>query len=109
MARWRLFISDKKHYDNMEKLKTVYKGGDILGNIKKRRQRDFIIRLYRKMGKDYRPIILDKLIKKLEKPKTNLAECLEKWRRVNVKEKALETICSMKGKFLYKGKKRKGG
>ena len=106
MTRWRLFVSDKKHYDNMEKLKRVYKGGDILGNIKNRRQRDFIIRLYRKMGKDYRPIILDKLITKLEKPKTNLAECLEKWRRVNVKEKALETICSMKGKFLYKGKKR---
>ena len=106
MARWRLFISDKKHYDNMEKLKKVYKGGDILGNIKNRRQRDFLIRLYRKMGKDYRPIILYKLSKKLEKPRGTLGECLEKWRRINEKEKALETMASMKARFIYKGKKR---
>ena len=106
IARWRLFISDKNHYDNMEKLKRVYKGGDILGNIKNRRQRDFLIRLYRKMGKDYRPIILDKLTKKLEKPRGTLGEYLEKWRRIIEKEKALETIASMKARFIYKGKKK---
>ena len=68
MTRWRLFVSDKKHYDNMKKLKRVYKAGDILRNIKNKLQRGFIIRLYRKIGKDYRPLILDKLTQKLEKP-----------------------------------------
>ena len=106
MTRWRLFVSDKKHYDNMEKLKRVYKAGDILGNLKNRRQRDFIIRLYRKMGKDYRPLILDKLTQKLEKPRSTLRECLERWRRINEKEKALETITSMKVKFIHQGTKR---
>ena len=105
-TRWRLFVSDKKHYDNMEKLKRVYKAGDILSNLKGRRQRDFIIRLYRKMGKDYRPLILDKLTKKLEKPRISLRECLERWRRINEKEKALETITSMKAKFINQGTKR---
>ena len=105
-TRWRLFVSDKKHYDNMEKLKRVYKAGDILGNLKNRRQRDFIIRLYRKMGKDYRPLILDKLTQKLEKPRSTLRECLERWRRINEKEKALETISSMKARFINQGTKR---
>ena len=106
MARWRLFVSDKNHYNNMEKLKKVYKAGDILGNMKNRLQRDFIIRLYRKMGKDFRPIILLKLAKKLEKPRANILECIEKWRRINEKEKAIETITSMKARFVYKGKKK---
>ena len=106
MARWRLFVNDKNHYNNMIKLKRVYKGGDILENMKNRRIRNFIIRLYRKMGKDYRPIILDKLTKKLEKPRATVGECLEKWRRINEKGKALETITSMKARFLYKGKRR---
>ena len=106
MTRWRLFVSDKKHYDNMEKLKRVYKGGDILGNLKNRRERDFIIRLYRKMGNDYRPIILDKLTRKLEKPRSTLRECLERWRRIVEKEKALESISSMKAKFMNQGTKR---
>ena len=104
LARWRLFVSDKNHYDNVVKLGRVYKGVNILQNIKSRFQRDFIIRLYRKMGNDYRPIILDKLTKKLEKPRSTLKECLEKWRRINEKEKALETIASMKARFLYTGK-----
>ena len=104
LARWRLFVSDKNHYDNIVKLGQVYKGVNILQNIKSRFQRDFIIRLYRKLGNDYRPIILDKLTKKLEKPRSTLRECLEKWRRINEKEKALETIASMKARFLYTGK-----
>ena len=36
MTRWRLFISDKRHYDNIEKLKKVSNGGDILANLKHR-------------------------------------------------------------------------
>ena len=77
-----------------------------MGNLKNRRQRDFIIRLYRKMGKDYRPLILYKLSQKLEKPRSTLRECLERWRRINEKEKALETITSMKAKFIHQGTKR---
>ena len=106
MTRWRLFTSDKRHYDNIQKLKQVLKGGDILANLKNRRERDFLIRLYRKMGKDYRPIILDKLTQKFEKPRTTLRECLEKWRRINEKEKAIETITSMKAKFIHYGTKK---
>ena len=106
MTRWRLFTSEKKHYDNIEKLKQVLKGGDILANLKNRRERDFLIRLYRKMGKDYRPIILDKLTQKLEKPRSTLRECLERWRRISEKEKALETITSMKAKFVHMGTKK---
>ena len=101
MARWRLFTSEKKHYDNIQKLKRVLGGSQILANLKNRRERDLIIRLYRKMGKDYRPIILDKLTKKLEKPRATLNECFEKWRRICEKEKAIETITSMKAKFIH--------
>ena len=32
------------------------------------------------MGKDYRPIILDKLTKKLEQPRSTLRECLLRWK-----------------------------
>ena len=90
----------------MEKLKRVYKAGEILSNLKHRKERDFIIRLYRKMGKDYRPLILHKLTKRLEKPRASLAEIFEKWRRINEKEKALETITSMKAKFIHIGTKK---
>jgi len=96
MTLWRLFTSDKRHYDNIEKLKKVSNGGDILANLKYHRQRGLIIRLYLKMGKDYRPIILDKLTQKLKKPRSTLCKCLEKWRRIIEKEKAIETINSMK-------------
>jgi len=106
LTRWRLFTSDKKHYDNVQKLKKVLDGGQILANLKHRRERDLIIRLYRKMGKDYRPIILDKLTQKLEKPRTTLRECLQRWRRISEKEKAIETISSMKAKFVNLGTKK---
>jgi hypothetical protein len=49
LARWRLFVSDSKNYDNLEKLKKARRGGDILSNLYHRRQRDLITRLYRKM------------------------------------------------------------
>ena len=104
-ARWRLFISDSKNYDNLDKLKKVNKGGDILSKLHHRRQRDFITRLYRKMGKDYRPNILKKLINKLEKPKSSLAECFNRWRRICDKQKATENITLLKGKYLNLGVK----
>ena len=102
-ARWRLFISDSKNYDNIDKLKKVNTGGDILSNIHHRRQRDFMTRLYRKMGKDYRPKIIEKLINKLEKPKSSLAECFNRWRRICEKQKATENITLLKGKYLNIG------
>jgi len=39
MTRWRLPTSDKRHYDNIEKLIKVSNGGDILANLKHRRQK----------------------------------------------------------------------
>ena len=104
-ARWRLFISDSKNYDNLDKLKKVNSGGDILSNLLHRRQRDFITRLYRKMGKDYRPNIIKNLINKLEKPKSSVAECFNRWRRICEKQKATENITLLKGKYLNLGVK----
>ena len=86
LTRWRLFVGDGKNYDNLEKLKLVLKGGDILGNIYQKRLRDLLNRLYKKYGKDYRPFIIGKLIKKLEEPKTSLRECFDRWRRICEKE-----------------------
>ena len=57
------------------------------------------------MGKDYRPIILDKLTKKLEQPRSTLRECLLRWKGITEKEKAIETITSMKSKFIQMGTK----
>ena len=102
-ARWRLFVSDSKNYDNLDKLKKVRNGGDILSNIYHRRQRDLITRLYRKMGKDYRPTIIKRLINKLEKPRSTLAECFDRWRRICEKQKATENITLLKGKYLNIG------
>ena len=99
-TRWRLFVGDGKNYDNLEKLKLVMKGGDILGNLYNRRIRDLFNRLYKKMGKDYRPKILGKLIKQINKPRTTLRECFDRWRRVLDKEKTEENITKFKAKII---------
>ena len=99
-TRWRLFVGDGKNYDNLEKLKLVMKGGDILGNIYNRRLRDLLNRLYRKMGKDYRPKFLSRLIKEINKPRSTLRECFDRWRRITDKEKGNENITSFKAKII---------
>ena len=104
-TRWRLFVSDNKNYDNMDKLKKVRNGGDILSNIHHRRIRDFITRLYRKMGKDYRPKIVKDLVKKLDLPRSSLRECFDRWRRVCERQRATENITLLKGKFINIGVK----
>ena len=98
--RWRLFVSDGKNYDNLEKLKSAMKGGDILGDLYNRRIRDLFNRLYKKMGKDYRPKILGKLIKEINKPRSTVRECFDKWRRLIDKEKGVENITKFKGKII---------
>ena len=104
-TRWRLFVGDNKNYDNMDKLRKVRLGGDILSNIHHRRIRDFITRLYRKMGKDYRPKIVKDLVKKLDLPRSNLRECFDRWRRICEKQRATENITMLKGKFINMGVK----
>ena len=104
-TRWRLFVGDNKNYDNMDKLKKVRNGGDILSNIHHRRIRDFITRLYRKMGQDYRPKIVKDLVKKLDLPRSNLRECFDRWRRICEKQRATENITLLKGKFINMGVK----
>ena len=99
-SRWRLFVGDGKNYDNLEKLKLVMKGGDILGNLKNRRIRDLFNRLYKKMGKDYRPKILGKLIKQIDKPRSTLRECFDRWRRIIDKQKGNENITNYKAKII---------
>ena len=104
-TRWRLFVGDSRNYDNMDKLKKVRQGGDLLSNIHHRRIRDFITRLYRKMGKDYRPKIVKDLVKKLDMPRSNLRECFDRWRRICEIQKATENMTLLKGKFINIGVK----
>ena len=104
-TRWRLFVGDNRNYDNMDKLRKVRLGGDILSNIHHRRGRDFITRLYRKMGRDYRPIIVKDLVKRLDKPRSTLRECFDRWRRITEKQKATENITILKGKYINIGVK----
>ncbi len=99
-TRWRLFVGDGKNYDNLEKLKLVMKGGDLLGNLYKRRLRDLFYRLYRKMGKDYRPIILKKIFIQINKPRTTLRECFDRWRRAVEKKKVDTNISKVKAKII---------
>ena len=99
-TRWRLFVGDGKNYDNLEKLKLVLKGGDILGNIYHRRLRDLLNRLYQKLKKDYRPLLLAKLYEKLSEPRTSLRECFDRWRRLCEKETEQININSYKAKII---------
>ena len=99
-TRWRLFVGDGKNYDNLEKLKLVLKGGEILGNIYHRRLRDLFNRLNQKMRKDYRPLLIGKLIKKLEEPRTSLRECFNRWRRLCEKEQEHTNINNYKAKII---------
>ena len=76
------------------------KGGDILGNLYNRRIRDLINRLYKKMGKDYRPKILGRLIKDIDKPRSTLRECFDRWRRIIDKENGYQNITKYKAKII---------
>ena len=99
-TRWRLFVGDNKNYDNLGKLKLVLKGGDKLDNLYKRRLRDLINRLYKKLGKDYRPKILGKLIKNLDKPHSTLRECFDRWKRIIDNDKTNAKISKFKAKII---------
>lgn len=57
-------------------------------------------RLYQKMQKDYRPKILGNLIKKLDKPRSTLEECFNKWRRINDIKKGNDIIQNYKAKIV---------
>ena len=100
LTRWRLFVGDGKNYDNLEKLKLVLKGGDILGNLFHRRLRDLLNRLNQKLRKDYRPIIINKLIQKLNEPRVSLRECFDRWRRICEKEAEYININKYKAKIV---------
>jgi hypothetical protein len=99
-TRWRLFVGDGKNYDNLEKLKLVMRGGDKLGNLYNRRIRDLFYKLYQKMGKDYRPKILFKIIKQIHKPRSTVRELFDRWRRITEKEKGAENITKFKAKII---------
>ena len=97
-TRWRLFVGEGKNYDNLEKLKLVMKGGDKLGNLYNRRLRDLFYKLYQNMGKDYRPKILFKIIKQINKPRSTVRELFDRWRRITDREKGAENIIKFKAK-----------
>ena len=99
-TRWRLFVGEGKNYDNLEKLRSVLKGGDFLNNIYHKRLRDLFNRLYQKLHKDYRPLLISKLLKKLNEPKTSLRECFDRWKRVIEKEAEHININNYKAKII---------
>ena len=100
LSKWKLFIEDNKNNIYLNKLKSVLKGGDLLDKIYKRRNNDLMKRLYQKMIKDYRPKILGNIIKKLDKPRSSLNECFNKWRRIADINKANDIISKYKGKIV---------
>ena len=100
LSKWKLFIEGNKNNDYLNKLKSVLKGGDFLDKIYKRRNFDLMKRLYQKMNKDHRPKILKNIIQKLDKPRSTLNECFNKWRRITDLEKANNIILKYKGKIM---------
>ena len=100
LTRWRLFVGDSKNYDNIDKLKDVLRGGDLLDKLYKRRLRDLMNRLYRKLGKDYRPKLLGKLIKNIDKPRSTLRELFNRWKNTIDKDKSNVDITKYKAKII---------
>ena len=100
LTRWRLFVGDSKNYDNIDKLKDVLRGGDLLDKLHKRRLRDLMNRLYRKLGKDYRPKLLGKLIKNIDKPRSTLRELFNRWKNTIDKDKSNVDITKYKAKII---------
>ena len=106
LTRWKLFCASGKHYDNIEKLKRVREGFDKLHKIYDNRALTIFVRLYRKMNKDFRPQFLNSIYTRLNKPRSTIRECLNRWRRVNEREKAKESILNLKAKFIKQNAKR---
>ena len=100
LSKWKLFLENSKNNNYLDKLKNTLKGGDLLDKIYKRRNNDLMKRLYQKMQKDYRPKILGNLIKKLDKPRSTLEECFNKWRRINDMKKGNDIIQNYKAKIV---------
>ena len=100
LSKWKLYIEDNRNNEYLDKLRTISKGSDILNNIYKRRPNDFMKKLYQKMNKDYRPIILGQIIKKIDKPRTSLKECLLKWKNNLDNKKAKDIILKYKAKIV---------
>jgi hypothetical protein len=92
MNKWKTKVTHINRNENEEKLRRINNG---LSKLEKRlngRQMDFMVRLFRKMNKDYRPNILRTLAKKLDKPRGTVRDCLNKWRRVNDIEKNNDNV-----------------
>jgi hypothetical protein len=99
-TRWRLFVSANQNYDNLEKLKSVLQGADLLDNLYKNNLRKIMNKLYKKLGKDYRPKILRNIIKNLDKPKSTLRECFDRWKSKIAKDKTDTNISKFKAKII---------
>ncbi len=106
LNRWKFNTNLTKNKENLNLLKNVRKAFDKLDKIQKSRKIDFIIRLYRKNHKDFRPKIIEKLTKKLEKPKSTLKDAFNKWRRIYEKEKNKNDLNYLKGTILKNNKNR---
>ena len=100
LSKWKLFLEGSKNDNYLDKLKSVLKGADLLDKIYKRRNLDIMKKLYQKMGKDCRPIILGNIIKKLDKPRSTLKDCLNNWRRKANMAKANDIILKYKARIV---------
>ena len=100
LSKWKLFVEGIKNDNHLDKLKSILKGVDLLDKIYKRRNLDLMKKLYQKMSNDYRPIILGNLIKKLDKPRSTLRDCLNNWRRITNKNKANDIILKYKARIV---------
>ena len=100
LSRWKLFISSGQHSDNIDNLRKVRQGFDKLNKIYTNRAFEILMRLFRKINKDFRPRYLLSLKKRLLKPRNTLRDVLNKWRRVNENEKSKKNIRILKGRIL---------
>ena len=100
LSRWKLFISEGQYYDNIDKLRKVREGFEKIQKLYTNRAFEIMMRLYRKMNKDFRPKYLLSLAKRLVKPRMTLRDCLNRWRRINDIEKSNKNIQILKGRIL---------
>ena len=100
LSRWKLFSSSGKHYDNIDKLRKVREGYDKLHKLYINRAFEILMRLYRKMNKDFRGRYIISLSKRLIKPRMTLRDAFNIWKRIIEIENSKNNIKILKGKII---------
>ncbi|MGL4948124.1 MAG: hypothetical protein ACRC42_01935, partial [Mycoplasma sp.] len=100
MAKWKWFNWIGKNDENSIRLRNIYLGWDKLQTLYIGREVEILIRLNRLLNIDHRPKFLKNLINRLEKPRTTLRDCFNKWRRYNDLENANQASKLYKSNML---------